>query len=562
MLAHHTWLQPAPRLACGVFDYDCTSGPPQFSWRSVAASAITAGVAEAVGPTFGNTFGGQVATRFTSGLVAQGLTAKGGKINVGQIAADAFGSAIGNAIVGQITQAGQQEQRLQYTEDLRDATMGRLMGLGQPVQMQGQLQGMGPWSDINYRNGGDIQDDLAGEARAFAALKAAGASEDFAKKIAPQYRELMADPKAQALLTMGGRAGTGRSDRPQSELAARIYDKVLAQRTDLVGLDIAKQQAYETSLLAPVVQHVNGVDAFIAAQGVNRVSDALLSSRQAMAAALTSKDVYYDTSIAEILPNTMARQQVLNNNGIDQSGLYGATYSDSLTGKTFVAMRGTEFGIPGRFEADIGANAIQLLGGQGAQYSQAVDWARELSENIGAKNLIFTGHSLGGGLASAMANVVPGSQGITFNSAGLHPNSLPAGFTPTSNPNIQAYYVKGELISALQDNADSLKTGLSVFPGTRDYGLLLQSMQVGPRATGQRIALEPVVAPDRNVAGVYYGSGSDMGFARRAEPFNSGVSDMLTLHGQTQLLWSLSRNYQQQTAIYHRPEALRWLLKN
>jgi hypothetical protein len=102
----------------------------------VAASAITAGVAEAVGPTFGNSFGGQVATRFTSGLVAQAVTAKGGKINVGQIAADAFGSAIGNAIVGQITQAGQQEQRLQYTEDLRDATMGSLMGVASAAEQQ------------------------------------------------------------------------------------------------------------------------------------------------------------------------------------------------------------------------------------------------------------------------------------------------------------------------------------------------------------------------------------------------------------------------------------------
>jgi hypothetical protein len=39
-------------------------------------------------------------------------------------------------------------------------------------------------------------------------------------------------------------------------------------------------------------------------------------------------------------------------------------------------------------------------------------------------------------------------------------------------------------------------------------------------------------------------------------------SEALTLHGQNQVLFSLSRNYQQQTAIYQRPEALRWLLKN
>jgi hypothetical protein len=75
-----------------------------FSWRSVAASAVGAGVGAAVsGPAsnlFGNADLGQFATRFTSGMAA-GLTAaalKGGKASVTQVATDAFGNALGDSI--------------------------------------------------------------------------------------------------------------------------------------------------------------------------------------------------------------------------------------------------------------------------------------------------------------------------------------------------------------------------------------------------------------------------------------------------------------------------------
>jgi hypothetical protein len=557
MLAHHTWLQPAPRLACGVFDYDCTSGPPQFSWRAVAASAVAAGVGQAVGGALGSNtsafgpvqpafssfgdMGGAFARGAVSGLAAgftaSAVMAKGGKIDITRVAVDAFGQSLAHSIAGQIGQAGQQEAKAQ------------------------QPQGQGPWSDYSYRNGGDIQDDLAGEARAFAALRAGGASDAFAQKIAPQYRELMADPQSRDLLAFGSRAAGGRSDRPQDDFAARIYDKVLGQQATLVGADIAKQQAYETSLLAPIVQHVNAMDAFISGQGVARVSESLFTSRQTMAAALTAKDVYYDTSISELLPNTITKQQVLDFNGPNQSGLYGATYSDSISGKTFVAMRGTEFGIPGRFETDLAANAIQLLGAKADQYEQAIDWATKLSLKTGASNLIFTGHSLGGGLASAMANVVSGSQGITFNSAGLHANSLPSGFTPSSSANLQAYYVKGELISTSQDNAGVLRAGVTAFPPTREYGLLLQSIQAGPGAAGQRIALDAVTAPDRITATSSFGGRAPEVSYSPMLPFSGGPGDMLTLHGQTQVLFSLSRNYQSLTYNNGQPNAWRSLLK-
>jgi hypothetical protein len=94
-----------------------------FSWRSVAASAITAGVTQGVGDALGGGAGWQnssslsdfgkfaidAGSRFIGGTVAQVVTAKGGKISVGQVAADAFGNALGNSIAQGIASSGSQQ---------------------------------------------------------------------------------------------------------------------------------------------------------------------------------------------------------------------------------------------------------------------------------------------------------------------------------------------------------------------------------------------------------------------------------------------------------------------
>jgi YD repeat-containing protein len=75
-----------------------------FNWRSVAASAVGAGAGEAAGPVFAQAFGttgaGAVATRFATSLASGTAAAlmRGGRIVVTQIAADAFGNALGSSI--------------------------------------------------------------------------------------------------------------------------------------------------------------------------------------------------------------------------------------------------------------------------------------------------------------------------------------------------------------------------------------------------------------------------------------------------------------------------------
>jgi hypothetical protein len=111
----------------------------RFDWKSVAASAA--------GGAMGSYVDGQLKTstmfsdwsktaadlaRGTISAFAAGTTAavaRGGRISIQQVATDAFGNALGSS--------------------LASASSG--------VQAQGQ----GPWSDTDYRNGSDIQSDNA-----------------------------------------------------------------------------------------------------------------------------------------------------------------------------------------------------------------------------------------------------------------------------------------------------------------------------------------------------------------------------------------------------------------
>jgi RHS repeat-associated protein len=93
-------------------------------------------------------------------------------------------------------------------------------------------------------------------------------------------------------------------------------------------------------------------------------------------------------------------------------------------------------------------NALQLFGESG-QYDEAVYNANLLSTYLNAP-LSFTGHSLGGGLAS-LAALVTGNSAITFNAAGISNGTLRAyGVLGSSQNNIDAYVIRGEPVNVLQ----------------------------------------------------------------------------------------------------------------
>ena len=109
-------------------------------------------------------------------------------------------------------------------------------------------------------------------------------------------------------------------------------------------------------------------------------------------------------------------------------------------GRTVVAFKGTDF----TNLEDWKNNVSQDMRGKADYYTRAQDIAFSMQQS-GAEPS-FTGHSLGGGLASAAARRT-GANASTFNAAGLNPNTL-VGRTPGGN--IDRVYVKGDIVTGIQ----------------------------------------------------------------------------------------------------------------
>lgn len=144
---------------------------------------------------------------------------------------------------------------------------------------------------------------------------------------------------------------------------------------------------------------------------------------------------------------------------------------------------------------DWDANVRQALGVNSDHYRRALAIGNRLAQT-GARNVFFTGHSLGGGLASA-AGLAAGRSTVTFNAAGLsdatikQANAIRSG-AGRAAPDIRAYFVRGEVLSALQDGGDRRlgeMIGRSVLGPLGEY---LGGRVDAPSAYGTRIGLDAV----------------------------------------------------------------------
>ena len=152
------------------------------------------------------------------------------------------------------------------------------------------------------------------------------------------------------------------------------------------------------------------------------------------------------------------------------AGLDAVVYQDYITGgdnQYVLAFGGTEIFSADDWAANF-AQGLVVFDNEGVQYLKAMKIAVELAnaEFVPKGNLIATGHSLGGGLASA-ASVVADIPAYTFNAAGLNQNTLEENgvervqgsvlrFQQESGTNnaikqIQAYYVDWDILSFAQD---------------------------------------------------------------------------------------------------------------
>ncbi|NYZ61401.1 Mbeg1-like protein [Luteimonas deserti] len=183
-----------------------------------------------------------------------------------------------------------------------------------------------------------------------------------------------------------------------------------------------------------------------------------------------------------------------------QTGFDAAIYQNA-EGQYVVAYRGTDnwgLGAGG----DSRANGGQGLGMETAQYSQAMELANLAVDTFGAGNVAITGHSLGGGLASAsmLAADVPG---VTFNSSGLSNNTLASlGFNPNAargeladSGQIRRYVVDGDPLTLAQ----------------QDVPLPLSP----PNAVGHELRIDPPAGMGRfDMLGLHGGGGDDTSYVQ------------------------------------------------
>ena len=192
-------------------------------------------------------------------------------------------------------------------------------------------------------------------------------------------------------------------------------------------------------------------------------------ARNARADAMMSNDVYADKSnpadlppgVRVATPAELARVDVtpaMLDSGNFRARVY-VTGSGADTHYT-VAFRGTRM----EKAADWETNAKQALGQQTEHYQKALAIGRSLA-NHPELSVSMTGHSLGGGLASAAA-IAAGRDANTFNAAGLSDNTIRTARAINAagdnhrEARVEAFYVRGEVLSALQDGGDRVAGAL------------------------------------------------------------------------------------------------------
>ncbi|MFO0417442.1 MAG: hypothetical protein ACK5Y6_09155 [Pseudomonadota bacterium] len=207
--------------------------------------------------------------------------------------------------------------------------------------------------------------------------------------------------------------------------------------------------------------------------------------RSLLVASILAADVYHDKAGELPLPHGVERLEgarfakavggyIQEGDLIDKkSGYFGALYYDSHE-RTFIYVnRGTNDG------PDWITDLKQAPGLQTDQYDGAIELAAKLSELMSYKSdrLVFVGHSLGGGLATAQSKAT-GLPALVFNPAGVNKGTLERNEAGLDRPsNIVSFVVKGEILTKLQAQANGA------------FGIF--GDRLVPEASGQIVELDP-----------------------------------------------------------------------
>jgi hypothetical protein len=139
-------------------------------------------------------------------------------------------------------------------------------------------------------------------------------------------------------------------------------------------------------------------------------------------------------------------------------------------------------------------NAAQALGLESSYYRNAVGIGNQLADS--GADVEITGHSLGGGMASA-ASEASGMPGTTFNAAGLSKGTVAKYGGSSTDPEIHAYRVSGEVLTGVQEQSwgsTLLVAGIGLAVGGPIGGLVAAAAKWGvsalsPDAVGDKFDL-------------------------------------------------------------------------
>ncbi|WP_326523466.1 PAAR domain-containing protein [Sphingomonas sp.] len=135
----------------------------------------------------------------------------------------------------------------------------------------------------------------------------------------------------------------------------------------------------------------------------------------------------------------------------EESNFHARVYRREHPPGYTIAYRGTQM----TEMADWQSNAQQGVGMRSDHYDRALAVGGLAAAS--GEDVSFTGHSLGGGMASAAA-VSTGRPATTYNSAGLSQATV-GGYDENSAP-VEAYYTPRDPLSGVQDNRDGVIAGV------------------------------------------------------------------------------------------------------
>lgn len=187
-----------------------------------------------------------------------------------------------------------------------------------------------------------------------------------------------------------------------------------------------------------------------------------------------------------------------------------------------------------------GADALPVLSYKGTDVTSPVDWANNFTQGVGQPTEFYnramdlamevnratdgrfelTGHSLGGGMATA-ASAVTGASATTFNSAGLHDETARAYLAQSNrepfdvDSRITAYHVDGDVLTGIQQAA----AGITPHHADQLAGVIRGAIGLAESKPGEAILGRlGVDVPD--LSGLKDATGADL----RAMPTAAGES--------------------------------------